>query len=367
MGRPGKIWWRAERNEWFATINSKKTPLGPDHKAAEREFHRLKAEQTHAEVDTLAVWVLVERYLDWASTRVKPISHKTYAATLQTWIDTWGNLLATELRPYHVTRWLAQNERREVWFKDKKDTRRKKWVGWGRSTQSLHTLIVKIWSAWCQREGYLDVDRLRTVKSGGIARRSPAPSAWITRLFDVVENEPVNDFLLVLWETGCRPGEIRTLEASRCDWRASTAHVIGKRGQRMIGLASRARDVLRRNATKYPSGPVLRNEQGEPWSVHQLKRRLDRLCVKAGVGHITPYHFRHDLWSRWTKAGIDSVLIARQLGHVNLTQLVSRYAHPDAAQLASAAEAASTFDSSSKPHHPESADTAPPTHKHQKE
>lgn len=367
MGRPAKIWWRAERNEWFATINRKKTPLGPDHKAAEREFHRLKAEQNRSEVDTLAVWVLVERYLDWASTRVKPISHKTYAATLQTWIDTWGNLLAMELRPYHVTRWLAQNERREVWFKDKKGTRRKKWVGWGRSTQSLHTLIVKIWSAWCQREGYLDVDRLRAVKAAGIAKRLPARSGDLQKLLAAEPKHVIHDFLVILSETGCRPGEIRNLEVHQIELANRVAHVIGKRGKRTVGLSTVAHKILSRLAPLWPHGPILRNELGEPWSVHQIKRRLDRLCDRLEIERVIPYHFRHDLWSRWTKAGIDSVLIARQLGHVNLTQLVSRYAHPDASQLASAAEAASTFGSSSKPRRHGSSDTAPPTRKRRKE
>ncbi len=139
------------------------------------------------------------------------------------------------------------------------------------------------------------------------------------------------DLLTVLYDTGARPGEIMTLEASRIDWRSSTAEVIGKRGKRVIGLTARAIAALRRGS-KFDV--VLRAPNNEPWSRHAIRRRLDKIEQAAKVKRITPYSFRHDYWARAHEAGVSDVLIAKQLGHVNLKMLISRYAHPDVRQLA---------------------------------
>jgi integrase/recombinase XerC len=324
MGRPARIWWRTDRAQWFATIRGRKVALGVDRKLAEREFHRRKAESTQSEIGTLSTWVLVERYLEWASTRVKPVTHKNYRAILQSWIDSYGSLRAAELRPFHVTRWIEGHG------------------AWGRSTQSLNATIVKIWSAWCAREGYLDVDRLRVVKVAGIARRAPASPKDIDRALAAIEDPCFADFLTVLRETACRPGEIRALEAATIDFKASTAIVRGKRGQRLVGLSKRALAILRRHASAFPSGPVFRSHNGTAFQASEVSRRMERACKSAGLAHVTPYHLRHDYYRRASLAGVPDVIIARQLGHRTLAQLVSRYAHPDASQLAAAVEAAST-------------------------
>jgi integrase len=53
-----------------------------------------------------------------------------------------------------------------------------------------------------------------------------------------------------------------------------------------------------------------------------------------------PYQFRHDFWGRAVKAGVDSVVIAKQMGHTDLDMLVKHYAHVDTSQTKTAVELA---------------------------
>jgi integrase len=322
MGRAGKPWQRSDRPGWFATIRGKQMFLAFEYPEAMREFHRLLAfEEPSKNPSKMSTQLLVDRYLSWAKPRLAVATWDRYRSLLQEWVDAYGRTRAVELRPYHVTRWLETHPT------------------WGDSSRHLATAVVKLWAAWCLLEGYLDVDRLRGVKSPATARRAPAPEGDIDRLLAAVDNPEFRDFLTVLIDTGCRPGEIRSLEASRVSLERSVAEVRGKRGPRLIGLTKRTVAILARLCARWPDGPVLRAPSGEPWAETTLKRYFDVASDRADIARMVPYHVRHDLWRRWTLAGIDSVVIALQLGHRDLKMLLTTYAHPDAAQLAAAAEA----------------------------
>jgi integrase len=324
MGRPNKIWWRKDRSQWFATIGGKKVPLGSDRDAAQREFHRLKSQSEPAAPGSQTTLDLVDRYLEQVRTKIKPVTWEKYWSALQDWVEVYGRIRASDLRPFYLTRWLDMHGQ------------------WNPSTRSLQGSIVKLWSSWCVAEGYLDADRLRTSRLPGIATRKPAPPGAIETLFTVELEPEFRDFLVVLYETGCRPGELMGLTAAQIDLRAAVANVVGKRGQRMVGLSQKAVGVLARLTKIRPDGPVFLAPNGREWTQPTLKYRFDKACALARVDPIIPYACRHDLWRRWSLAGIDSVLIARQLGHKSLKMLTARYAHPDAVQLSAAAEAAST-------------------------
>ncbi len=149
------------------------------------------------------------------------------------------------------------------------------------------------------------------------------------------------DFATVLLDCGCRPGELRTLEADRIDWDRSSAIVQGKTGWRPISLTARSLDVLRRWAEKYPTGPVLRNSRGTPWTAAAVQHQFRRCSIRAGH-RVIPYQARHDYWSRAHKAGVSDLVIAKQLGHRDLKMLVDVYAHVDMDMTRDAVERAAS-------------------------
>lgn len=326
MPRRAAIWTRKGREGYYATIAGRQVNLGLDRTAAEREFHRLKAQVVQVKTVDLLVGDLVSRYLDWARDTVKQRTWDNYAFYLASWQRHVGALKAADLKPHHVTSWLKGH-------------------AWNSSTGHLAVSCVRIWSSWSEAQGFLEVDPLKRAKRPRMLRRRALEPGVLGRAVQAIISQEFADFVAVMLDTGCRPGEIRTLSADRIDFQASTATVHGKVGPRVVSLTTRALEVLRRLAEVNPTGPVLRNTLGDPWTPKAIEGQMQRCSAKIGLvdgkTRATAYHARHDLWDRMIRTGADSLIVAKQLGHSNLSQLKATYAHVSSEMTREAVEKAS--------------------------
>jgi integrase len=224
------------------------------------------------------------------------------------------------LEPDHLRTWLRRGE-------------------WGDSTRHHYGSVVKIWARWCS-DTYKVPYPFGRVHLPPITSRKAAPDGALEAILRA-SSPQYRDFLTVLIETGCRPGEVRTLEAPRISLETHTAEVDGKTGPRLVGLSRKALDVLGPLCRRWPEGPVLRDERGRPWSENRLWARMDQARKKSGVTGVVAYHARHDFWGRAKKNRVGDVEIAKQLGHANLRMLARVYAHADREIMASVARRAS--------------------------
>ena len=322
MPRPSKLWKRAGRDDWHATIGGRKVNLGPDREAAQREFHRLKAARMPVHASRMLVVQLVDSYLCAVHSDVQASTFANYRWYLQQWVNFAGHRPAAGVKPLDVT----------AWFRSRGQ--------WNPTTRRLAAELVRRWSRWAKAQGYLDVDVLAGLRAPKTIPRTAARSEDIQNFLQAVTCPLLRDIAIVLLDTGARPGEIRTLEADQVSWTDSTAIVNGKTGPRVISLTSRSLATLANLATLYPTGPLFRNRAGRIWTRGQLAWRFRALSKKLGIC-VYPYHLRHDLYRRASKAGVPDLWIAKQLGHVDLKMLSSRYAHVDTEQTRQAVEKAS--------------------------
>ncbi|CEF48267.1 unnamed protein product [uncultured bacterium] len=312
MPRKAGIWTRADRPGWWATIGGRQIHLGLDHDAALKQFHRLKAaDRTPAPSPSLRVAVLVDRYLLEAKAKVKPLTYDRYLQFLQYWVNHAGRLMIGRLEATHLEAWLARNP------------------AWNTSTQHLAVGIVRGWARWCMRHRYLAANPFLDVARPKMLRRRPPEPGALEAAMAAILSPEFKGFAVVLYETGCRPGEIRSLEAKAIDWGRSTAIVDGKTGPRLVGLTPWALAVLETWAEIHPEGPLLRNSRGDPWSASAIQVQMKRASIRAGKGRCCPYSFRHAFWARAVKSGVDSVQIAKQLGHTDTRMLIKVYAEVD--------------------------------------
>lgn len=334
MGRRGKPWHRKGRG-WYATILGKQTFLGHDKREADRAYHLHKLDRAPARPGQHSMHDLIVLYLEWFGSRVakKECSAKTlksYRDSLKAWQDEYHALKPEDMRAFHVTSWLAKHP------------------GWNPSTCHDRVRHLKIFCDWLEVEGYLDTNRIRRAKAPTPLKREPTAPGNLEAMEAAITDPAFRAFFVVLLDTGARPGEIATLEASRIHWGSSSAVVIGKRGERLIGLTQRAVEILRAAAAERPSGPVLATKRGNPWNENTWARAWQKWARIAGcVGPCTAYHSRHSLHERWHAAGVSDVIISRQMGHTlrgqpSLKLLASTYSHPDGAVLSQAANQASS-------------------------
>ncbi len=343
MGRTAKPWRRIDRGKdrgWWAVVRGHQRYLGPSLKAAKLKLKALVAANAPTHHSDYSVRQLVDLFLTELRDRVasKEISPYTLAnlkSTLNRWAEACRRIKPEDLRPLHLKAWLKAHPE------------------WNQSSKSTAVRRVKSWSAWAVRDGYLEVNRLRDAITGDQLKREAADPADLAKIEAAIDRDCFRDFFRVLFDTGCRPGELKTLTAATVDWGLSTAIVRGKSGERAIGLTPRALEILRRCSLARPEGALLRTVTGVDWSPRAIHRQWKRACKRAGVEGVVCYHLRHALYVRWHDAGISDIVISAQLGHYSHSRphiglLRSTYGHAEARHLAEAAQLASSPIASSK-------------------
>jgi integrase len=87
-----------------------------------------------------------------------------------------------------------------------------------------------------------------------------------------------------------------------------------------------AAEVVARLLTIHPDGKLFRNVDGNPWKVHAVNWRFGRLKAKLGR-RFACYDIRHGFATRKLKAGVDSITLARLLGHRDASMLCRHCEH----------------------------------------
>jgi integrase len=196
-----------------------------------------------------------------------------------------------------------------------------------------------------------------------------------------VKDQEFRDLLTASWETGARPNELYTVEASFLDadnarWIFPIRQSKGRKIQRVIYLTDAALEIARRLSARHRSGPLFRNTDGLAWNMSSVKCRFQNLRVALGrkkmehLGLIPPkiprlkaaeradpdrrkaherrvlerrrqitqlarqygprynlYAFRHSFVTEALVQGLDAVTVSILVGHRDTTMISRHYAH----------------------------------------
>ncbi|PIE10858.1 MAG: integrase [Rhodobacterales bacterium] len=148
--------------------------------------------------------------------------------------------------------------------------------------------------------------------------------------------------LLIL--TGCRLGEIRTLQ-----WDFVTTHHLelpdSKTGRRRIPLPREAYDILQ-SLPRRAGNPYVILGEAEDGPIINLQKPWRRIRTLAGIADVRIHDLRHTYASVAVQSGIDPFLLKEIMGHKNLTTTL-RYAHlADETVQRAASQVAARFASS---------------------
>jgi integrase len=339
--RQPKPYFKKSHNAWYANIGPGKRPVrlakGRENEAiAWEEYHKLMAGRQPASPNCTVV-DLAQRFLDHHKSNSKPATVAFYFRALDSFTQYVGSCLkVSELKPYHVQQWIDREH---------STVKRAEKVGDGYVTHDTgkptgngyrRNLIraVKACFRWAEDQEYIDRSPLRKVKMPPARPRGDEaylmPEQW-GKLIGAVKDQPLHDLLTVMKETGCRPQEVRTVEARHfdregCCWVFPKEEPKGQHEQRVVHLTDRAFAICQRLALKYPRGPIFRNRDGNPWTTQGLDYRCYRLRKKLGFP-ITPYSVRHTFATDAILRGVDLQTIATLMGHCDLTMLSRIYQH----------------------------------------
>lgn len=191
---------------------------------------------------------------------------------------------------------------------------------------------------WSIRKGYATKTPFKSTQ--GVTLISVKSSGARTRRLEQGEEDTllahacdyIKDFMTAMIETGCRPGELRTLQWSevRADDFIILATKAKTRKERRIPILPTLREIFDRRQ-KGPDGDdlgadtyVFGNVVGEMVTRRQLCRLWEQTCERANVKNLHLHDLRAEAGSQLLEAGASLAEVRDVLGHGN-TSMTSVY------------------------------------------
>lgn len=367
--------WREFTRCWYVQVGKKQIRLSPDRDEAYRLYHELMGRGPEVDPSPPAasslrsplVVEVLDGFLDWCERNKARRTYEFYRENLQRFAARIPRDLAVaDLKPFHVTRALAD------------------FPQWNNNTKHDFIGAVKRALNWVADEELVERNPLgRMKKPAREAREMAVSPEEYARVLEAVEEPRFRDLIEMAWETGSRVQELRQIEARFVDLAAGRivippSKAKGKKSHRVIYLTDRSRQIVARLVGEWPTGPLLRNSEGNAWTKDAINCAFCRLQLAMGrramkelgievdvpgrfrVGdtppeevararakhlasvkkarkgaeslareHGTKYHlgaFRKGYATEALKNGVDTVTVAHLLGHADASMVSRVYA-----------------------------------------
>ncbi|HYE22007.1 MAG TPA: tyrosine-type recombinase/integrase [Verrucomicrobiae bacterium] len=231
------------------------------------------------------------------------------------------------------------------------ETRKGKYAdSWSQNMRAKVASVCATFYNWLEREGTIPVNPM---KNGHGFRKKRSPEAnWIKEkdMPHVIFN-PKYDFqtivmLILLWDTGIRISELEALTIGDVNLEEGFVFIRSGKGgsSRRAVFTDECKnylkmyfDMLKLHYDCSPEQPLFTNEAWQKPMKGTLQKQIFRICNRPtpkkpkGI-KVNPHAFRHALAIRMLNKGVAPLLIQKQLGHANLSQL-STYTHATVADL----------------------------------
>lgn len=315
--REPKPFFRRQTGSWYVQVGKKQIPLGKDREEAFREYHQLLAGHSPLPPAVPAARV-IDEYLMWLSRNREQSTYEWYKRHLESFVTFVGlSLRASDLKPLHVTRWIDN-----------------KFDGQSDNSKNAAIRTVKRVFNWARKQGIIPASPIADVELPTATPRETfiTPDQYAA-LLPLVQDRAFRDLLTILWETGCRPQEARTVTASNFNeergiWFFERKQSKGKRKRRIVYLNARALEITIQQVEQNPTGPILRNKLGKPWTKNAILCRFARLRKLVDFP-VHAYAFRHGFATAALKRGVDPLRVALLMGHKDTRMLEWVYQHVD--------------------------------------
>ena len=320
----GEAYWKASHHAFYCTVTR------PDRTRQEKKLGTTadEAEETRAALITSAraegspateftVRQICNAFLAHAEANTATLTFKNYRQFVRSFAATVPpSLKVKELRLHHVQTWMTKH------YPATGNT----------NTRYAAVACIKRVFNWATDEmEFFQRNPLAKLKRPPRKPRSGCPTRaqWAEALDHFESDDPFREFVEIMLATGCRPQEVRVMEARHIDWQRGKAHfedgeVPGKSGARDILLPDEALAILRKNALKHPEGPVMRSRWDRPWTRNSLCDRFRVLNKKLNF-HLHAYLARHSVATDMLDAGASAGAAAAILGHKNATMVLTVY------------------------------------------
>ena len=315
MGRTPKPWYWDARRAYYATVRGRRHRLGTSLRASQAALRLLLARpEEHTRVDPQSLLSVLNAFVAWCRKNRAPKTHRHYKDFCQAFISFAGDISTGELTPDLVMSWL---ESQTTWNNSSKNsaiTCLSRAMNWGKKNLGLKENPIS------------SMDRFKVTTKPSVI----LPEEF-RKILKHVKDPQFRELLIVSYDCGCRPQEVKQMEARHVDlekkfWRFMQDESKTGTVRTVYIPTDRAFDIISRLVVEYPTGVLFRNTRGGPWTTHAVAHRFERLEKKVGK-RFKQYDFRHTFITRKLLAGVDSHVVAKLSGHKDTSMLDQVYSH----------------------------------------
>ena len=259
------------------------------------------------------VAAILDDFLAWCLENRAKRTYDGYVAHCTSFCQLFGDMPIDNLTSAHVTEWTRAHPQ------------------WNNQTQRTAITCIMRGFNWAVSNRGLKYNPIRGMeKPAGNARKTIIRDEEFNELMSFIDDsDPFADLLYCSWDIGCRPHEIKTLEARHLDLENHRAVIPTEEGKKGIARAiyfptDRAMEIVSRLAKEHPTGPIFINTKGNPWTAYAVACRFGRLKEKVGK-RFRQYDFRRTWITAKLKAGVDSHVVAKLSGHTTTAMIDKHY------------------------------------------
>jgi site-specific recombinase XerD len=333
MARRPKPWYWKERNIWCVNLDGKWHNLGkhPEGAAKPRKgkqgwnppkviqdaFNRLLDAPHSPPVQSDSVAAVLDDFLTWCYENRAQRTADRYKDFCQSFCDEHGRVPVSQLTTGHVTAWL-----------NGKST-------WNATTKhNAITALIRGFN-WAVRNRGLDRNPIRGMDKPTPQKRTMVvtPDEFDEIIGNYDDGDRFRDLLIVSYDSGCRPFEIKELEARHVDLGKCRAVIPAEEAKKNIPRAfyfptDRSMEIIKRLVEERPEGLLFVNARGTPWNGFNIRCRFQRLQKSGKVGkRYFHYAMRHSFVTRQLVAGVDIHTVGKLAGHQSTSMLDKHYSH----------------------------------------
>ncbi len=328
------------------------SPNGPNYLAALKRFGEIMQVQAADTADqTNTVRVIVDLYGQHLERNDQKRTLEILLQTCTSAIEEFGNKTFAQLKPVHVTNWLAKMAKLRTFESKAKGGRtRTQTVKWGPTYQNIALRALVAAFNWAKGQGLISAHCLENSKAVTIRNRKRSrgqdayisPATW-KKLIDRIgaTNDRFADLLRFARGTGCRPSEAYHVEAryyrpaERCivypghpaadEFAWKNARRSGK--DRVIFLSPELAAIVEKRIEEHPTGPVFCSRHKGRWYQASVSVNLRWYAKKLGISPApTLYGFRHAYATDWLLAGGSIKVLADLIG-TSVSMIERHYGH----------------------------------------
>ena len=341
MAKKAHPWFWEARNAWYVTLHGKQHLLGehPAKAPPPEKSHKTGRWNSPKEIDQAfrrlldggspipsstgdAVVAVLDDFITWCKEHRAALTASRYEEFCQDFVKAGddsgrkiGTLGVNQLSSRHVTQWLSDR------------------TNWGPTTKRNAITALQRGFNWAVKNRGLARNPIKGMeKPEGETRTGIVTPEEFEKLLAAIPDERFRDLLIVSYDSGGRPFEVKELKARHVQLHKQRAVISkdeakGRKHPRTIYFPTdRSLEIVRRLCEQHAEGPLFLNRLKNKWTAQAVKCRLEDLdhVLRRRVTH---YQLRHAFVTRKLVAGVDSHVVAKLAGHRDSKMIDTVYSH----------------------------------------